>query len=221
LIRQAFANPLALKRLSDTTCAIDEMMLRLCQYETFPLHWPLFRQLCRDRKTPDTSLTYIDQIILFFGDDAIGRRMRQRFRGARSVEDLKKVDRAAAWLRMHWHGLFDPGVQDDLGNMIAPLPETESIRLLNRPQDLLSISSANDLCLEQYLHPITQGQYALYQVRHQGEFAVAGLRRTENGPWEIDQIRSKGNAEPSQALMESVKAWHANHSVNRHPEIIP
>ncbi len=48
LIREAFANPLALKRLSDTTCAIDEMMLRLCQYETFPLHWPLFRQLCRE-----------------------------------------------------------------------------------------------------------------------------------------------------------------------------
>lgn len=221
LIRQAFANPLALKRLSDTTCAIDEMMLRLCQYETFPLHWPLFRQLCRDRKTHDTSLSSIDQIIRFFGDDAIGRRMRQRFRWARSVEELKKVDRAAAWLRMHWHGLFEPGVQDDLGNLIAPLPETESIRLLNRPQDLLNISSANELCLEEYLHPITQGQYALYQVRHQGEFAVAGLRRTENGDWEIDQIRCKGNAEPSQELMESVRAWHANHSMNRSPEIIP
>ena len=59
---------------------------------------------------------------------------------------------------------------------------SESIRLLNRPQDLLNIASANDLCLDQYLHPITQGQYALYQVRHQGEFAVAGLRRSENAP---------------------------------------
>ena len=53
---------------------------------------------------------------------------------------------------------------------------SESIRLLNLPQDLLNIASANDLCLDPYLHPITQGQYALYQVRHQGEFAVAGLR---------------------------------------------
>jgi hypothetical protein len=222
LIRQAFAYPLALKRLSDTTCAIDEMMLRLCQYETFPLHWPLFRQLCRDREKCDPSVNSINQIIQFFrDDDTISRRMRQRFRWARSVEDLKKVHRAAAWLRIHWHGLFDPGVQDDLGNLSAPLPETESIRLLNRPQDLLNISSANDLCLEEYLHPITQGQYALYQVRHQGEFAVAGLRRTENGPWKIDQIRSNGNAEPSQALMESVKAWHATHWVSSHPEIIP
>jgi hypothetical protein len=222
LIRQAFANPLALKRLSDTTCAIDEMMLRLCQYETFPLYWPLFRQLCRDREKCDSSVSYINQIIQFFRDeDAISSRMRQRFRWARSVEDLKKVHRAAAWLRMHWHGLFDPGVQDELGNLNAPLPETESIRLLNRPQDLLNISAANDLCLEEYLHPITQGQYALYQVRHQGGFAVAGLRRTENGQWEMDQIKGAKNAEPSQTLMETVKAWHANPSVNRFPEIIP
>jgi hypothetical protein len=127
LIRQAFANPLALKRLSDTTCAIDEMMLRLCQYETFPLYWPLFRQLCRDREKCASSVSHINQIIQFFrDDDALSRRMRQRFRWARSVEDLKKVQRAAAWLRMHWHwhGLFDPGVQDDLGNLTAPLPES-------------------------------------------------------------------------------------------------
>lgn len=62
LIRQAFANPLTLKQLSDTTCAIDEMMLRLCQYERFPFHRPFFCQLCRDRKTHDTSLSSIDQI---------------------------------------------------------------------------------------------------------------------------------------------------------------
>ncbi len=221
LIRKAFANPLALKRLSDTTCAIDEMMLRLCQYETFPLHWPLFRQLCRDRKTSDFSLGGITQFLDFFPDDGIGHRMRRRFRLARSVEDLNSAHRTARWLRGHWHGLFQPGVQDDLGNLTAPLPETESIRLLNRPQDLLNISSANDLCLEQYLHPITQGQYALYQVRHQGEFAVAGLRRTENGHWEIDQIKGAKNAEPSQALKDCVAAWHANHSLSHFPQIPP
>jgi hypothetical protein len=219
LIRQAFTNPLALKRLSDTTCAIDEMMLRLCQYETFPLHWPLFRQLCRDREKCHPSVSSINQIIQFFrDDDAISRRMRQRFRWARSVEDLKKVHRAAAWLRMHWHGLFQPGVQGDLGNLTSPLPETESIRLLNRPQDLLNISSANDLCLEEYLQPVTQGQYALYQVRHQGEFAVAGLRRNENGHWEIDQIRGKGNAAPSEALNGCVIAWCSS---NLHPTCHP
>lgn len=212
LIRQAFADPLALKRLSDTTCAIDEMMLCLCQYETFPLNWPFFRQLCRDRETHDPSLNSINHIIQFFQDDAIGRHIRKRFRWARSVENLNQVRRGATWLRGNWHGLFEPGVQDDLGNLSAPLPETETIRLLNRPQDLLNISFANNLCLGQYLHSITQGKYAFYQVRHQGEFAVAGLRRTENEPWEIDQIRGKGNAEPSQALMESVMAWHLAHS---------
>ena len=221
LIRQAFANPLAIKRLSDTTCAIDEMMLRLCQYETFPLYWPLFRQLCRDREKCDPSLSYINQIIQFFrDDDAISCRMRQRFRWARSVEDLKKVQRAAGWLRTHWHGLFDPGVQDELGNMIAPLPETESIRLLNRPQDLLNISAANDLCLEEYLHPITQGQYALYQVRHQGEFAVAGLRRTDDGSWEIDQIKGPKNADPSKALAGHVAAWYQSNIPILHSEMI-
>lgn len=221
LIRQAFANPLALNRLSDTTCAIDEMMLRLCQYDPFPLHWPLFRQLCRDRKTSDISLGGITHLLDFFPDDGIGHRVRQRFHQASSIEDLNSANRAARWFRSHWHGLFQPGVHDDLGILIAPLPETESIRLLNRPQDLLNISAANDLCLEQYLHPITQGQYALYQVRHQGEFAVAGLRRTDNGSWEIDQIRSKGNAEPSQALMDSVKAWRSGHTpVITTPEII-
>ena len=221
LIRQAFANPLALKRLSDTTCAIDEMMLRLCQYETFPLHWPLFRQLCRKRRTPDYALSNIWRIFDFFQDDPIGQRIRKLYRRASCAENLTKANRTANWLRMHWHGLFQPGVQNGLENMIAPLPETESIRLLNRPQDLLNISAANDLCLEQYLHPITQGQYALYQVRHQGDFAVAGLRRTDDGPWEIDQIKGAKNTEPSQALKECVAAWHANHSVNSIPEISP
>ncbi len=212
LIRQAFGNPLALKRLSDTTCAIDEMMLRLCQPVEMPVRWSLFRQLCRVGKTSDFSLGGITQFLDFFPDDGIGRRVWKRFRQARSTQDLKSAHRAASWLRGHWHGLIQLGVQDDLGDLTAPLPETESIRLLNRPQDLFNISIENELCLEEYLHPITQGQYALYQVRHQGEFAVAGLSRTENGLWEIDQIRSKGNAEPSQALTESVKAWHASHS---------
>jgi hypothetical protein len=122
---------------------------------------------------------------------------------------------------MHWHGLFQPGIQDDLGNLIAPLPETESIRLLNRPRDLLNSSAASDLCLQDYLHPITQGQYALYQVRHQGEFAVAGLRRTDDGPWEIDQIKGPNNAEPSEGLASYVTTWDQANSPTIHPEMNP
>jgi hypothetical protein len=208
LIRQAFANPLALKRLSDTTCAIDEMMLRLCQYERFPLRWSLFRQLCRIGKTPDFALGSIWRIIDFFPNDPIGQRVLKLFRRASSVADLNKAHRTAAWFRGHGHGLFQPGVQDALGNLIAPLPESETIRLLNRPQDLINLSIAHDLCLEDYLLPITQGQYALYQIRHHGEFAIAGLRRADNGAWEIDQIKGPKNAEPSEALTSRVATWH-------------
>jgi hypothetical protein len=221
LIRLAFANPLALKRLSDTTCAIDEMMLRLCQYKTFPLHWPLFRQLCRDRKTPDYSLGGITQILDFFSDDPIGQRVLRPFRKARRVEDFKKAFRTANWYRGHWHGLFQPGVQDALGNLIAPLPETETIRLLNRPQDLIHLSAAHELCLDEYLHPITQGEYALYQVLHQGEFAIVGLRSTANGPWEIDQIKGPKNAEPSEGLASYVTTWDQANSPTIHPEMNP
>ena len=94
------------------------------------------------------------------------------------------------------------------------------IRLLYRPQDLLNTSSANDLCLEEYLHPITQGQYALYQVRHQDEFAVAGLRRTDHGAWEIDQIKGPKNAEPSEAMAGHVAAWYQSSIPALHPEMI-
>lgn len=207
-IRQAFANPLALKRLSDTTCAIDEMMLRLCQPVEMPVRWSLFRQLCRVRKTSDFSLGGITQILDFFSNDSIGQRILRPFRKARSVEDLKKAFRTANWFRGHWRGLFQPGVQDALGNLIAPLPETETIRLLNRPQDLINLSTTHELCLDEYLYPITQGEYALYQVRHQGEFAIAGLRRTDDEPWEIDQIKGAKNAEPSENMASHVVAWY-------------
>lgn len=72
----------------------------------------------------------------------------------------------------------------------------------------MTITAAHELCLDEYLHPITQGEYALYQIRHQGEFAVAGLRRTDNGPWEIDQIKGAKNAEPTEALASHVAFWH-------------
>jgi len=48
----------------------------------------------------------------------------------------------------------------------------------------------------------SRGEYALCQIRHQGEFANAGLRRTENGRWEIGQIKGPKNAEPSEGGRE-------------------
>lgn len=159
LIRQAFANPLALKRLSDTTCAIDERMLSLCQPVEMPVRWSLFRQLCRNRKTSDFSLGGITHSLNCFPDNDIGQRIRKLFRRASSVADLNKAHRTKAhrtanWLRMHWFDLVLPSVQDALGNLISPFPETETIRLLNRPQELLRnpdpVKRANTLAMTEY-----------------------------------------------------------------------
>ena len=209
VIRQVFAKPLTLKRLSDTTCAIDEMMLRLCQYEEFPLRWSLFRQLCRDRKAPDFALSCTDQILDFFPDDHIGRRIRALYRRARSAEELNKSHRIANWFRIYWHGLFEPGVQDALRNLIVPLPETETIRHINTPQELPILSATHNLSLEKFLDGIIRGEYALYRIDHQNQFAVAGIKRGDDGGWQIDDIRGERNAQPSEEMRAHVLQWLA------------
>lgn len=52
---------------------------------------------------------------------------------------------------------------------------------------------------------------------HQGEFAIAGLRRTANGPWEIDQIKAGENAEQSQHTREHFLQW-LEQNADRHPD---
>jgi hypothetical protein len=112
-----------------------------------PVSWVL-RQLCRDRKTPDFELSCTDQTLDFFPDDYIGRRIRALYRRARSAEELNKSHRIANWFCIYWHGLFEPGVQDALHNLIAPLPETETIRHINTPQELPILSATHNLSLE-------------------------------------------------------------------------
>lgn len=210
LIRQAFANPLALKRLSQTTCGIDEMMLNLCQHEPFPFHWPLFRQLCRDRSSCDLALSYIHRTVNTIPDDSIGQKIRRSFRRARSADAIKKVTRLTHWYRANWRELFKPGTQDALGKLSPPLPETESIRLLNRPLDLVTIGTTHDLCLGKYLLSIIEGKYALYQILYQQEFAVVGIQREGNEPWKIDQIKGAKNAEPTGGIKRLVEEWVGN-----------
>jgi hypothetical protein len=210
LIRQAFANPLALKRLSQTTCNINEMMLRLCQHEPFPFHWPLFRQLCRDRETPDIALRYIHETLNVIPDDLIGQRIRRSFRRARSADAIQKVTRLTRWYRANWSELFKPGAQDALDKLSPPLPETEFIRLLNRPLDLVTIGTTHDLCLGKYLFSIIDGKYALYKILYKEEFAVVGIQREGNEPWKIDQIKGTKNTEPSEAIKGLVGQWAMN-----------
>ncbi len=208
LIQEAFANPLAIERLSETSCGIDEMMLRICPREDFPFHWPLFRELCCNGPTCDPALSYIHYEIDFFPDGPIGRHVRKFYLNARSAEELKKATRIAGWYRRNWHGLFKPGVRDAHGNLITLLPETENIRLLNRPEELINISNENELSLNQYMILTSEGKYVLYKVNYQDEFAVVGICRTENGPWKIDQIMGTKNAEASVELRNHVMEWY-------------
>lgn len=208
LIRQAFAKPIAIERLSETTCGIDEMMLSICQREDFPFHWPLFRELCCNGETCDPALSYIHYEIDFFLDGPIGRHVRKFYLNARSTEEIKSATRIARWYRRHWQGLFKPGVRDALGNLTTLLPETDNIRLLNCPDELINISNENELSLNQYMILISEGKYALYQVNYLDEFAVVGIFRSENEPWRIDQIMGPKNAVVSEFVTRHVEEWH-------------
>jgi hypothetical protein len=210
LIQQVFNNPLAVERLSETTCDIDVMMLRICLLEDFPLHWPLFRQLCREGKNSDFALRSINYSIDFFSDDPISQRILKSYLSARSVEEIQSTNRIANLFRRDWRDLFQPGVQCALDKLSPPLPETESIRLLNRPLDLVEISIKDDLCLEKYLSSIIEGKYALYKILHQEEFAVVGIQREGDEPWNIDQIIGTKNTEPSDAIKDLVGQWTVN-----------
>ena len=207
LLREAFANPLARKRLSDTTCMIDEMMLRMCQPVEMAVRWPLFRQLCRADDVTRSRLSSVEYHSKFYGDTLIGQFFRRRFRRARCAEDLTRAYRMSNWIRSDWHDLFEPGVADTLTSLTPPLAEGACIRLLNQPLVLISVSMIHELGLEQYLIPFSRGEYALYQMRYQGEFAVAGLRRSENGVWTIDQVLGPAKSEPSLGLRSFVEEW--------------
>jgi len=65
----------------------------------------------------------------------------------------------------------------------------------------------HNLCLEKYIDPIIRGEYALYRIDHEGHFAVAGIKRTENGTWELDEIRGARNEEVSEEVRRHFIRW--------------
>ena len=71
----------------------------------------------------------------------------------------------------------------------------------------MHLSIENNLCLEKYINPIIRGEYALYRIDHEGHFAVAGIRRKENGTWKLDEIRSARNEEMSEAASRHFIRW--------------
>lgn len=196
------------KYLSHFTCRIEPYMLRILGQQPLPLRWPLFLELCRTRRPGHGFLSAAEQKIDFFRiEPLIGPRILSSYRRARSFEDIEQINGMCNWLRRYWTGLFQPGVGDAVTQTRAPLPETETIRHINTPQELLSLSAIHDLCLEKFLDDIIRGEYALYRIDHQDQFAVAGIRRTDDGAWQIDDIRGERNAQPSEEMRTHVLDW--------------
>jgi hypothetical protein len=221
LIRQVFADPVARQLLSDITTRIPDYLLRYFLIKPFPLRWSLVRQLCRARTHPHWVMSSAMWQMDFFRDEPlIGPHLLKLYRRACSHYAIRDVCNFAAWLRAHWNGLFQPDVRDGVSRTNPPLTGTDTIRHLNRPQELLQLSINHNLCLEKYIDPIIRGEYALYRIDHEGQFAVAGIKRAENDTWELDEIRGARNEEVPAELRVHFLAWliqetmHANSPVN-------
>lgn len=221
LIREVFADPVARQLLSDITTRIPDYLLRYFLIKPLPLRWSLVRQLCRARSHPHWVISSAMWQMDFFRDEPlIGPRLLKLYRRAASHEDIQKVSKLAVWLRSHWKGLFQPGVGDAVSRTSPPLAGTDTIRHLNRPQELLRLSINHNLCLEKFINPIIRGEYALYRIDHDRQFAVAGIKRTEKGTWELDEIRGARNEDVSAEVRAHFLTWliqetmHASSPVN-------
>lgn len=216
LIRQVFADPIARKYLSHFTCRIECYMLRMLGQQPLPLRWPLLLKLCRTRRPGHMLLNLAEREIDFFGSEPlIGPRILASYRRARSFEDIEKINGTGNWLHRYWQGLFQPGVGDAIGRTTPPLPETETIRHLNRPQELLQLSAIHNLCLEKFIDPIIRGEYALYRIDSNGEFAVAGIKRGDDGGWLLDDIRSARNAGAPEDVRKHFLEWLARETTHK------
>jgi hypothetical protein len=216
LIRQVFADPAARQLLSDITTRIPDYLLRYFLLKPLPLRWSLVRQLCRARSHPHWVISSaMWQMDFFRNEPLIGPRLLKLYRRARSHDDIHEASMTAAWFRAHWKGLFQPDVRDAVSRTRPPLTGTDTIRHLNRPQELIELSIHHNLCLEKYIDPIIRGEYALYRLDHEGHFAVAGIKRAENSTWELDEIRGAKNAEPPAEVKGSFHQWLTECSIIR------
>jgi hypothetical protein len=206
-IREVFADPAARKQLSDTSCTIRDYLL---EYFLHPpvLRWPLMRSLCRRGPSPHSSISGLMEQLKFFRDEPLcGRGLIQLYRRARTLKEIENVSGFACWLRSYWIGLFQPGVGDALKRTAPPLTETGTIRHLNRPQDLIHLSAAHSLCLGKFIEPIIRGDYALYRIDYNGQFAVAGIKRGADGGWSLDEIRGARNTDATEEMKAHFLAW--------------
>ncbi len=102
LIRSTLNNPIAVQRLSETTCSIEITMLELCGRKYFPINWQYFRQQCTNRPFIDPLLVRIDFLIDFFPYNFKGRQVRRAFRRIRNPDEFEKIFRIAYILKKNW-----------------------------------------------------------------------------------------------------------------------
>lgn len=208
LIREVFADPDARKYLSHFTCRIEKSMLRIFARKPLPMRWPVLLELCRTRRPGHGYLSNAEwQIDYFLNETVIGSQILAWYHRARSMEDIDKINSSCDWLRRYWHGLFQPGIAEAVRSSTPPLPETASIRHLNRPQELLQLSADHNLCLEKFIDSIIRGEYALYRINLDDHFAVAGIKCDDQGLWYLDDIRGASNADAPSEVRVHFLAW--------------
>lgn len=117
LIRYTLNNPLAVRRLSETTCSIEITMLKLCGRKNFPINWHYFLQQCTNRPFIDPLLVRIDLLIDFFPYSFRGRQVRRAFRKIRNEEEFKKIFRIAFILRENRDMSLNFGARNPLINI--------------------------------------------------------------------------------------------------------
>lgn len=208
LVRHAFHDEAIIKKLSSTVCGIGEELLLILTEEPMPLKWALVRQLCGGSQTPHWVIGGAARHIDFFRNEPIiGPKILKLYRNAEDYDQIAMTSRLALTLRRYWNGLLKPERRKALAEASPPIPDSDSIKPINEPRELISISMKHELCLEKYVDEIIRGNYALYQINHEGQFAVAGIRRNWMGDWSVDQIKGTNNAELENNLKTHFQKW--------------
>ena len=181
----------------------DDMFLE----PELPIRWSLARSMCQEPGKPHSPFLRDFHLAPDWSkDDVVSQRIRRNYLRARNEQDLRKLDHFCYRLKMH-DAICSPGIEQGRPGILPPLPEQPGTRLLCSVREILNIALTSGLRLEKYIQRIAAGRYALYEITHHDEQAIAGLERDENGHWRIDQIRRSRNVVASDGVHDFVAEW--------------